>query len=102
MTVNSDDSTTVCLVLTEDEATAIVELGAALEPFIVAGGALDTATAKADEQAAAQIGRWDTMLAEAKDQLQDDLSDLLEHEYDRIDFDGVAERVVRRLLAVYS
>lgn len=40
--------------LSEVEATALIELGAALEPFIRRDTPLDTATAKLDEQLASQ------------------------------------------------
>jgi hypothetical protein len=93
---------TVLVVLTSEEADALVQMGAALEPVVQRGCPFDTATAKMDEQAARQLGGFRQMVGEAEDELTDQLGVLTEHEFDRLDRDKIAEAIVRRVLGVYG
>lgn len=96
----SDTRAQVVIVLTEEEATALVDLGAALERFVESDSLLDKATAKMDEQLAQQMRGKDSMVRDVADELGEQLYDVPEASLP--DLTKVAGAVVDRALGVYS
>jgi hypothetical protein len=93
-------TSSVVLVLGEEEATALVSLGVALEPFIEDKSPADTATAKMDEQLAQQGRGKNLMIDEAADELAEQLYDVPNSLLPNLH--TVAEAVLDRALGVYS
>lgn len=90
---------TVVTVLTTAEAAALVRLGSMLEDELRKDSPINTGTLKLDEQSAAQMrDAYD----EAKDELQDRLGFLYQHDYDALDFDTLARAVVDRIMGLYK
>lgn len=87
-------------ILTDEQASALVELGAALEPFVVSGSPADTATAAMDEQLAQQSRSYSAIVSAARDELEDQLFDV--PGADALDLKNVADALVRTVLGVYS
>lgn len=87
-------------VLTDEQANALVELGAALEPFVVTGSPADTATTAMDEQLAQQSRSVESLVGDVKDELEERFYDVPEGILP--DLKPVAAAVVKRVLGVYS
>jgi len=90
--------------LSDDEAVALIDMGAALETIIAKDHPFDTATARMDEQYAQQergrrFGK-EHVVRDVVDVLQDELYDVPEACLP--DLTRVAEAVVDRMLGIYE
>lgn len=90
--------------LTDDEAVALVNMGAALEDVVAKDHPFDTATTRMDEQLAQQqrgrrFGK-DFIVRDVLDVLQDELHDVPEGILP--DLERVAGAMVDRMLGIYE
>lgn len=92
----------VLMCLPSEEATALVELGAALAPFIALGSPADRATAKMDEQVAQQSRSRGALVECVAETLMMALDGLLAAHVTEQDVQGAASQAVDQVLGYYG
>lgn len=98
----SQRSDLVLICLSSEEAMALIELGAALEPFIAQGSPADRATAKMDEQVAAQILPRSQLVECVAETLTTALDDYLPAHVTEQDMLDAASQAVDQVLGYYE
>jgi hypothetical protein len=100
--MRQDTDRKVLICLPSDEAFALVQLGAALEPFMQRGSPADLATCKMDEQTAQQSRGRDHLVECVAEELGQRLEMFLPSHVTEVDLVHAAEGAVDQVLGYYD